>query len=95
MSLTSPDVERMAYLARLRLEADHLDRLVADLSAILRFVEQMNRADTEAVAPLAHPLEIAARLRKDEVTETDKRTSLQSCAPLVEAGLYLVPKVIE
>ena len=95
MSLTSPDVERMAYLARLRLDADHLDRLVADLSAILRFVEQMNQADTETIAPLAHPLEIAARLRNDEVTETDKRTTLQSCAPTVESGLYLVPKVIE
>lgn len=95
MSLTSPDVERMAFLARLELEGEQLHELVADLSAILSFVEQMNRVETDDVVPLAHPLEIGARLRDDEVTEGNERTALQSCAPLVESGLYLVPKVIE
>jgi aspartyl-tRNA(Asn)/glutamyl-tRNA(Gln) amidotransferase subunit C len=36
-------------------------------------------------------------LREDEVKETDQRELYQSIAPkdTVEAGLYLVPKVIE
>jgi len=35
------------------------------------------------------------RLREDCVTESDRRESYQRNAPAVEAGLYLVPKVIE
>jgi aspartyl-tRNA(Asn)/glutamyl-tRNA(Gln) amidotransferase subunit C len=45
---------------------------------------------------MAHPLPgLAQRLRADEVTETDRRDLYQRNAPAAEAGLYLVPKVIE
>jgi aspartyl-tRNA(Asn)/glutamyl-tRNA(Gln) amidotransferase subunit C len=51
--------------------------------------------DTTGVEPLAHPLEATQRLRPDIVTETDNRENFQQVAPQTEAGLYLVPKVIE
>jgi aspartyl-tRNA(Asn)/glutamyl-tRNA(Gln) amidotransferase subunit C len=35
------------------------------------------------------------RLREDQVTEPDQREEFQRVAPQVQAGLYLVPKVIE
>jgi aspartyl-tRNA(Asn)/glutamyl-tRNA(Gln) amidotransferase subunit C len=44
---------------------------------------------------MAHPLDRTQRLRVDEVTETDQHELFQQNAPRVEAGLYLVPKVIE
>jgi aspartyl-tRNA(Asn)/glutamyl-tRNA(Gln) amidotransferase subunit C len=44
---------------------------------------------------MAHPLDQAQRLRPDAVTEPDQRALFQQLAPAVEAGLYLVPKVIE
>jgi aspartyl-tRNA(Asn)/glutamyl-tRNA(Gln) amidotransferase subunit C len=45
---------------------------------------------------MAHPLAgLAQRLRDDVVTERDARERYQANAPKVEAGLYLVPKVIE
>jgi aspartyl-tRNA(Asn)/glutamyl-tRNA(Gln) amidotransferase subunit C len=44
---------------------------------------------------MAHPLDMAQRLRADEVSEYDQREYFQAMAPRVEAGLYLVPKVIE
>jgi aspartyl-tRNA(Asn)/glutamyl-tRNA(Gln) amidotransferase subunit C len=44
---------------------------------------------------MAHPMEAGQRLRADEITETDHRDRFQAVAPQVEAGLYLVPKVIE
>jgi aspartyl-tRNA(Asn)/glutamyl-tRNA(Gln) amidotransferase subunit C len=55
----------------------------------------LNAVDTTGVEPLAHPLEATQRLRPDVVTETDNRASFQQLAPQTEAGLYLVPKVIE
>jgi len=45
--------------------------------------------------PLAHPLDATQRLREDDVSEVVDRAALQAIAPAVEAGLYLVPKVIE
>ncbi|MGH8399606.1 MAG: Asp-tRNA(Asn)/Glu-tRNA(Gln) amidotransferase subunit GatC, partial [Gammaproteobacteria bacterium] len=65
------------------------------LSNILEFVAQLERAKTDGVAPMAHPLEMSQRLRPDQVSETDQRELYQQNAPQVEAGLYLVPKVIE
>lgn len=52
-------------------------------------------AVSKDVEPMAHPAHAIQRLRDDEVSETDQRDQLQSCAPLVDKGLFLVPKVIE
>ncbi len=55
----------------------------------------MSAVDTEGVEPMAHPSDLALRLREDKVTEGDRRAAFQAIAPETEAGLYLVPKVIE
>lgn len=95
MSLTKQDVEKIAHLARLEIGEQELAVYVDHLSRILGLIAQMNAVDTSGVEPLAHPQELPLRLREDAVTETDQRERFQACAPAVEAGLYLVPKVIE
>jgi aspartyl-tRNA(Asn)/glutamyl-tRNA(Gln) amidotransferase subunit C len=95
MALEAQEVERIAHLARLGIEPDDIPEYARNLSDILAFVEQLNSADTRGVEPLAHPLDASQRLRPDVVTETDERENFLSNAPLTEAGLYLVPKVIE
>jgi aspartyl-tRNA(Asn)/glutamyl-tRNA(Gln) amidotransferase subunit C len=95
MSLTIEDVNKIAWLARLAIDPDKAESYAKDLSGILDFVAQMDAADTEGVPPMAHPLDQVQRLRPDEVSEPDRREAFQAHAPLVEAGLYLVPKVIE
>lgn len=95
MSLDAADVEKIAHLARLGIDAADVPEYARNLSDILAFVEQLNTADTAGVEPLAHPLEAVQRLRPDTVTETDERENFQQVAPQTEAGLYLVPKVIE
>ena len=95
MSLTPEAVNRIAWLARLAIDSDKTESYARDLSGILAFIEQMNAVNTDAVTPMAHPLDQAQRLRPDEVLEKDQREAFQSIAPKVEAGLYLVPKVIE
>ena len=62
---------------------------------VLRWLEQLEAVDTDDVIPMAHPLHMAQRLRIDEVTEQNQRDVFQVIAPKVDAGLYLVPKVIE
>jgi aspartyl-tRNA(Asn)/glutamyl-tRNA(Gln) amidotransferase subunit C len=95
MSLTPEDVKKIAHLARLNLSDNDIAVYTPQLSNILQFIEQMNQTDTSAIEPIAHSLEVSQRLRADKVTEANLREKFQDIAPQVEAGLYLVPKVIE
>lgn len=95
MSLSRSDVEKIAHLARLQIDETDIPLYAKNLSNILGLVEQMSAIDTAGVEIMAHPLDARQRLRPDEITETDQRALFQSIAPQVEAGLYLVPKVIE
>ncbi len=96
MSLTRADIERIAHLARLALTEREIPLYVDSLSRIVDFVGELERADTGAVTPMAHPLPgLAQRLRPDVVDETNRRELYQQNAPATAAGLYLVPKVIE
>lgn len=95
MSLERADIEKIAHLARLAVSEDQADDLVKDLSGILGLVEQMDAVDTTGVAPMAHPLHMAQRLREDVVTEPNNRERFLAIAPSVENGLFLVPRVIE
>jgi aspartyl-tRNA(Asn)/glutamyl-tRNA(Gln) amidotransferase subunit C len=96
MSLTQNDVTNIARLARLAITDNEMPVYVQSLSSILKFVEQLGSVETGDVVPMAHPLgDQVQRLREDCVTETNQREKLQRNAPAVEAGLYLVPKVIE
>ena len=95
MPLGTAEVAKIAHLARLAIREEDAPVYARNLSAILELVEQMNAVDTRGVAPMAHPLEMAQRLRADEVSEYDQREHFQAIAPRVDAGLYLVPKVIE
>ena len=95
MSLDRDDVVKIAHLARLAIDEAEIPRYARELSNILALVEQMNQVDTTDVEPMAHPLDTSQRLRPDALTESDQRELFQANAPQVEAGLYLVPKVIE
>lgn len=95
MSVDSKEIQAIAWLARLAIPAGEAEQYRHDLETILELVQQMNSVDTAAVTPLAHPLEIQARLRPDAVTETDQREAFQAVAPAVQDGYYLVPRVID
>lgn len=96
MPLERHEVEKIAHLARLTLNEDQIPYYSSNLSNILKLVEHINEANTQGIEPMSHPFQaLSQRLREDIVTEIDQRESFQSIAPATEAGLYLVPKVIE
>ena len=105
MALTSDDVAKLATLARLRIDPEESGRVLAQLGAIMSLIDELQSVDTSGVAPTTHVQDLYAtapgepgaglRLRDDAVTEEDRRADYQSCAPAVERGLYLVPRVIE
>ena len=95
MSLSNDQVGHIARLARIALSDTELDATRAKLNGIFELIEQMQAVDTAGVEPMAHAQDLAQRLREDAVTESDRRAAFQAVAPETEAGLYLVPKVIE
>ena len=95
MAIDTSEVKKVARLARLTIGDDAIALTTTTIGEILAMVDRMQSVDTKGVPPLAHPLDAIQRLRQDEVSETDQREQLQSCAPAVEEGLFLVPRVIE
>lgn len=95
MSLTLNDVIKTAHLARLKLDPDAIPAVTEKLTNVLNMIAEMQSIDTSKVEPMSHPLDLHQALRDDVVTVPDQRELMQSLAPKVEAGLYLVPQVIE
>ncbi len=96
MPISRDAINYIAHLARLDIENSvDASALQTDLNQIVGMVDEISAANTEGIQPMAHPLESAQRLREDHVTESNEREKLMALAPLSEAGLFLVPTVIE
>ncbi|MFZ4535864.1 Asp-tRNA(Asn)/Glu-tRNA(Gln) amidotransferase subunit GatC [Propionivibrio sp.] len=95
MSLTLEQVRRVAHLARIEVSEAETESTLGHLNGIFSLIETMQAVDTKDVEPMAHAQDLAQRLRIDRVTEENRRDAFQTVAPEVEAGLYLVPKVLE
>jgi aspartyl-tRNA(Asn)/glutamyl-tRNA(Gln) amidotransferase subunit C len=95
MSLTTDDVKKVARLARLAMSEQEILAAQAQLNNIFDLIAEMQAVDTTGIEPMSHAQDVVQRLRADVVTESDQRELFQSIAPQVEAGLYLVPQVIE
>ena len=95
MALTLDDVKRVAHLARIAITDDEALSTHTQLTGIFKLIAQMEAVDVSAIEPMSHAQDLVQRLREDTVTEGDHRQRFQAVAPQVEAGLYLVPKVIE
>ena len=95
MALSREQVERAARLARIAIDDAEADAALEQLVRIFGMIEEMQAVDVSGVEPMSHAQDVVLRLREDTVTEVDQRDLFQSVAPRVEAGLYLVPRVIE
>ena len=96
MSIDRKTIEKLAQLAKLSINEADLQKYQSHLSPIVDLIDIMSSAKTDHVSPMAHPLEeMIQRLRDDEITESDHHLVYQELSQSAEAGLYLVPAVIE
>lgn len=96
MPFSQDAIEYIAHLARLKIENNQNDGSIQDdLNRIVAMVDQISAANTEGIQPMAHPLDMVQRMRPDKVTESNERDALLALAPKAEAGLFLVPTVLE
>jgi aspartyl-tRNA(Asn)/glutamyl-tRNA(Gln) amidotransferase subunit C len=89
------DVERVARLARLELNAEEQDLFARQLAGILEYAEQIQRISTDGIEPTSHAGD-AATLRDDEVRPSLARDASLAAAPDGDAaaGLFKVPRVL-
>ncbi|MDR3352686.1 MAG: Asp-tRNA(Asn)/Glu-tRNA(Gln) amidotransferase subunit GatC, partial [Zoogloeaceae bacterium] len=71
MSLTLPEVERIAQLARIELNPDEAEVARQQLNGIFSLIEAMQAVDTTGVEPMPHAQDVSQRLRADVVTHLD------------------------
>ena len=95
MNIDTDRVRRLAHLARLALAEDQIVPLQHELARVIGLVDELQQANVDGIAPMAHPLELGVALRPDRVAETDRHVELAALAPAESGGFYLVPKVIE
>ena len=95
MSLSLLDVKRIAQLASIEVTDAQAEQVLTQLQGVFSLIEELQSVDTQGIEPMSHAQDVTLRLREDQVTETDNRERFQAIAPRVDAGLYLVPKVIE
>ena len=95
MKITRSEVEHVARLARLALGDAELDALTGEMDAILAYVDQLNRLETEGIIPTAHAVPMANAFRADEVRPSFTPAQAQANAPTPDPAGFRVPRVIE
>ena len=86
---------KIADLAKIEIDDSELDEITSSLNKILNLVNEIDSVSTEGVQPMAHPLNISQRFRRDEVLEKNQRDLLQKNNKYIDNGYYKVPKIID
>ncbi|WP_159726994.1 Asp-tRNA(Asn)/Glu-tRNA(Gln) amidotransferase subunit GatC [Methylosinus sp. Ce-a6] len=95
MSVDQATVRRIAHLARIAVEDEEVERLGAELNAILDFVAELSSVDVDGVEPLTSVLPMQMKKRSDVVTDGGVASDILANAPEKEDHYFVVPKVVE
>lgn len=99
MAIDEDTVRKVARLARIAVPEERLAPLAAELSGILKWIEQLNEVDVEGVGPMTSTVDMALPMR-DDVPERGPTGGGQpddvvANAPRTEDHFFVVPKVVE
>lgn len=97
MSLSREEIKNVAFLARIGLSDEELERMGKDLDSILEYVDRLQKVDTTGVPEAASPLVEAKDFRADVVSDcTDaERALIIDNFPASQSGMLKAPAVFE
>ena len=95
MSLDKSTLERVAYLARIKLNNSEVDKMTEELNNIMKWIEELNEVDITDVQPMTGVSNMTLREREDKVTDGGYQDKIVSNAPEKIDNSFTVPKVIE
>ena len=95
MSIDKDTVKHISKLARISLDEKKVDSLSKDLTSIMKFIENLNKLNTDKTAPLTSIINASLKSRKDEVKDGKIRDQILKNSPEKNDEFFVVPKVIE
>ena len=95
MSIDKDTVKHISKLARISLDEKKVDSLSKDLTSIMKFIENLNKLNTDKIAPLTSIINASLKSRKDEVKDGKIRYQILKNSPEKNEEFFVVPKVIE
>ena len=95
MSIDKDTVKHISKLARISLDENKADSLSKDLTSIMRFIENLNKLNTDKTTPLTSIINASLKSRKDEVKDGKIRDQILKNSPEKNEEFFVVPKVIE
>ena len=95
MSIDKDTVKHISKLARISLDEKKADSLSKDLTSIMRFIENLNKLNTDKTTPLTSIINASLKSRKDEVKDGKIRDQILKNSPEKNEEFFVVPKVIE
>ncbi|MDG2001278.1 MAG: Asp-tRNA(Asn)/Glu-tRNA(Gln) amidotransferase subunit GatC [Alphaproteobacteria bacterium] len=95
MSLDKTTLERVAYLARIKIDASEINKMTSELNNIMKWIEELNEVDIKNVKPMTGVSNEYLREREDEVNDGGYSDKIVSNAPEKIDNSFTVPKVIE
>jgi aspartyl-tRNA(Asn)/glutamyl-tRNA(Gln) amidotransferase subunit C len=88
-------VRHIAWLARLGLSKEEVEKLSLQLSNILENFEILKEVDTADVPPATHAVPLQNVFRKDDVAESYPQAEILSNAPKQEGDCFKVQAILE
>ena len=95
MSIDKDTVKHISKLARISLDEKKADSLSKDLTSIMKFIENLNKLNTDKTSPLTSIINASLKSRKDEVKDGKIRDQILKNSPEKNEEFFVVPKVIE
>jgi len=95
MSIDKDTVKHISKLARISLDEKKVDSLSKDLTSIMRFIENLNKLNTDKIEPLTSIINASLKSRNDEVKDGKIRDQILKNSPEKNEEFFVVPKVIE
>jgi aspartyl-tRNA(Asn)/glutamyl-tRNA(Gln) amidotransferase subunit C len=95
--ITRDVVKKLASLSRLTLSEEEIERLPAELSAIMGYAEKLNERKLDGIKPTAHAVAVSNVFRSDDSPRSNEiiadaiRNAPEHDA---EGRFFRVPKVI-
>ena len=95
MSIDKDTVKHISKLARISLDESKVENLSKDLTSIMKFIEKLNKLNTDKVKPLTSIVNASLKSRNDEIKDGKIREQILKNSPESNEEFFVVPKIIE
>ncbi len=94
MKISRQEVDRVARLARLKLDPEMAELLTGQMNDILTYMDKLTQLDTSGVPPTNHALELTGAMRPDQARPSLERQQGLANAADTDGQYFKVPRVI-